>query len=80
MLRVYLENYLTNYRQSLKIRKRNHAFQKLRIKIVGSKRGIHKARKFKENEAQHVSIKIPDTPSSNFKYCAGEHVVLSDSF
>ena len=61
-----------------KNKKAKSRFSKIKNKNGGFKRGIYKAGKFKENEAQHVSIKIPDAPSSNFKGCAGEHAVLSE--
>jgi hypothetical protein len=61
-----------------KSKKSKSRFSKIKNKNGSFKRGIYKARKFRVNETQHVSIQIPDAPSSNFIGCAGEHAVLSE--
>jgi len=59
-------------------KKTKSRFSKIKNKQGTFKKGIYKARKFKSSEAKHVSIKIPEAPSSNFVGCAGEHAVLSE--
>ena len=62
----------------IKNKKSKSRFSKIKNKNGSFKRGIYKARKFRVSEAQHVSIQIPDAPSSNFVGCAGEHAVLCE--
>ncbi len=61
-----------------KTKKAKSRFSKIKNKNGSFKRGIYKARKFRVDETQYISIQIPDAPSSNFIGCAGEHAVLSE--
>ena len=61
-----------------KNKKAKSRFTKIKNPNGSYKRGIYKARKFRVNEAQYVSIQIPEAPSSNFVGSAGEHAVLSE--
>lgn len=70
-----LSNKMSN---ELKNKKTKSRFAKIKNKNGSLKRGVYKARKFRINESQHVTINIPDAPSSNFTGSAGEHAVLSE--
>jgi hypothetical protein len=61
-----------------KNKKSKSRFSKIKNKNGSYKRGIYKAKKFRVNPDQYVSVVASEVSNSNFKGGAGEHAVLSE--